>query len=90
MNHSVLSGCAPQINFQHCSRVWPPKLNVSPARALRGPQVSQEHQDPKAPWELQATLAGVAVLVTQDPLGCRVLQASKVILHKMEDFFLRE
>lgn len=66
------------INFQHCSSLWPPQQGVNPARALRDPQASQEHQDPKAPWGLQVTLAGVAALVIQDPLGCRVLQALKV------------
>lgn len=73
------SGCALQTNSQHCSGPWPPQLGVNPARAKRDPGASQEHQDPKAPWELQATQAGVALPVTQDLLDFMVLEASKVI-----------
>lgn len=63
-----------QISFQHCFRPWPRQLDVNPAKAERDPQVSQEHQVPKDPWGFQATLAGVALLVIQDPLGCVGLQ----------------
>lgn len=40
--------------------------------------MGREHRDPKAPWELQATLEEVALLVTQDLLEYRAPQASKV------------
>lgn len=48
--------------------------------------MSQDHQDPKALWGLQATPAGVALQVIQDALECGVPQALKVIQPIMQDF----
>ncbi|KAI4806758.1 hypothetical protein KUCAC02_017557 [Chaenocephalus aceratus] len=72
------------IIFHHCSRAWSPKPIVNPARVLRGPRASLEHKDPKAQWELKATLAEVEIPGTQGLLECTVtwdqegLKAAKV------------
>lgn len=73
MDNSAHFGCAKQIIFHHCSRAWSPKPIVNPARVLRGPRASLEHKDPKAQWELKATLAEVEIPGTQGLLECTVL-----------------